>query len=61
MFIIYTEYTSDMPFREDVAVVTYTDDTALIASNDCPTKASNIILNYLDSIAIWLKKLEHLG
>ena len=45
--VLYTIYTSDMP----VTVATYADVTALIANNDCPTEASNVIQNYLNSIA----------
>lgn len=57
MLLFFARYcTSDMPFMEDVTVATYADDTALIANNDCPTEASNVIQNYIDSIAIWLKK-----
>ena len=55
MALFFTIYTSDMPFMEDVTVATYADDAALIANDDCPTEASNVIQNYLDSIAIWLK------
>ena len=52
--VLYFIYTSDMPFTEDV-VATYADDIALIASSDCLTEASNVIQNYLNNIAIWLK------
>ena len=44
-------YTSDMPFMKDFTVATYADDTALIANNDCPTEASNVIQNYLGPVS----------
>ena len=53
--VLCTIYTSDMSFRDDVAVATYSDDTALNASNDCPTEASNGVQNYIDTLAIRLK------
>lgn len=54
--ILYTIFTSDMPFSDNVLIATYADDTALLASSTCPIEASNIVQRELNEIEIWLNK-----
>lgn len=54
--VLYTIFTYDMPIREDVTVATYADDTALIAVNEAPDIASEMIQNQLNDIEVWLRK-----
>ena len=49
--ILYTIYTSDLPEIQNVTIATYADDTAIIASDVCPIKASSLVqseLNLMD-------------
>lgn len=54
--ILYTIYTSDIPVAENVIIATYADDTAILASNLCPDKASNFVQKQLNEIEKWLNK-----
>lgn len=54
--VLYTIFTYDMPTNENVTVATYADDTALVAANDSPTIASEIIQQQLNDIEGWLRK-----
>lgn len=52
--VLYTIFTSDMPVSDDVTIATYADDTAILASSNCPTDASNVIQKQLDLTEKWL-------
>lgn len=54
--ILYTIFTSDMPISNDVTLATYADDTAILASNQSPSVASNMVQQQLDLTEVWLKK-----
>lgn len=54
--ILYTIYTADMPLTNDVTVATYADDTAIVATSQCPTEASIFVQNEIDLLEKWLKK-----
>ena len=54
--ILYTIYTSDLPEIQNVTIATYADDTAIIASDVCPIKASSLVQSELNLIQEWLKK-----
>lgn len=53
---LYTIFTSDMPLTDNVTIATYADDTALLASMDLPSDASNLVQIELDKIQNWLLK-----
>ena len=54
--VLYTIFTSDMPTNNDVLIATYADDTAILASKQSATEASNVVQRQLDVIQIWLNK-----
>lgn len=54
--VLYTIFTSDMPISDNVTIATYADDTAILASSNCPNDASNIIQKQLDETGKWLDK-----
>lgn len=54
--VLYTIFTSDMPQTENVFIATYADDTAIMASNQSPIEASNLVQKQLDKIQSWLDR-----
>ena len=53
--VLYTIFTSDMPSMDGITICTYADDTAILASNESPTQASNIVQQEIDLIHNWLQ------
>lgn len=53
--VLYTLFTSDMPSNSDNTIATYADDTAILATNTCPTEASNTVQRQLDVLESWLR------
>lgn len=53
--VLYTIFTADLPQSENILTATYADDTAILASSDCPTTASRTLQTHLDKINHWLK------
>lgn len=54
--VLYTIFTYDMPFRKDVTVATYADDTAFLCSHPSPSEASRILQLQMDNLRHWLNK-----
>ena len=54
--VLYMLFTYDLPQSPGVTVATFADDTALLTSNKCPFKASNVLQNSLNNIENWLSK-----
>lgn len=54
--LLYTIFTSDMPTNDDVTVATYADDTAIIATSECPTEASAFAQHQLNDLGVWINK-----
>jgi hypothetical protein len=53
--ILYLLYTADLPTTRTTTVVTYADDTAILASHTNPTSASRNLQTNLNKIQRWLK------
>jgi hypothetical protein len=54
--VLHTLFTSDLPQSSDTTIATFADDTALLASNKCPVKASRMLQNSLIEVEKWLAK-----
>lgn len=54
--ILYLLYTSDLPNNSHTMVATFADDTAILASHENPTIASNLVQHNLNQIQNWLEK-----
>lgn len=54
--ILYSIYTSDLPITEDVETATFADDTACLASDKDPEKASEKLQTHINKINDWLSK-----
>ncbi|CAG9138035.1 unnamed protein product [Plutella xylostella] len=54
--ILYSIFTSDLPQSKGVTTATYADDTAILASNKIPEKASLNLQESLNDIHKWLEK-----
>jgi hypothetical protein len=54
--VLYTIYTADLPRTEEVETATYADDTACLASDIDPLKASQKLQIQLNKIDLWLRK-----
>lgn len=54
--LLYLIYTADVPTREDTLMATFADDTAILAADSNPTRASEKIQSHLNEIQTWLKK-----
>jgi len=52
--VLYTLYTSDIPQSQDITVATFADDTALLASNPCAARASEILQKGLQEMEKWM-------
>lgn len=54
--ILYSIFTSDLPETEHVTTATFADDTATLACNVDPVKASRTLQKGLDDIQRWLSR-----
>lgn len=54
--VLYTIFTADMPTIEKLTTATYADDTAILATNESPVIASNLLQNQLNLLQDWLQK-----
>lgn len=54
--ILYSIFTSDLPQSKGVTTATYADDTAILASDKIPEKASLNLQESLNDIHKWLEK-----
>lgn len=54
--LLYLLYTSDLPIGPNTTIATFADDTAIMASNENPIYASNMIQWNLSQIEHWLRK-----
>lgn len=54
--VLYTIYTHDLPQSPLVKVATFADDTAILASDVCHVKASQILQKHLNAVERWLKQ-----
>lgn len=54
--VLYNIFTSDAPVVEGVTAATYADDTAYLASSDCPSTASSRLQTQLDKFGKWCSK-----
>lgn len=54
--VLYTVYTADLPETDGITIATFADDTALLARNESPIVASQILQSGLDKITSWLRK-----
>ncbi|CAH2231394.1 jg27705 [Pararge aegeria aegeria] len=54
--ILYSIYTADLPSTSEVETATYADDTACLASDIYPDRASQKLQIHLDKIDQWLSK-----
>lgn len=52
--LLYVVFTSDLPVSPGVAIATFADDTALLASHEDPVAASDMVQTNLNELAIWL-------
>lgn len=52
---LYLLYTADLPLTEGVIIGTFADDTAALAVDACPIKASEKLQVSLDNISNWLR------
>ncbi|CAH2090702.1 unnamed protein product [Euphydryas editha] len=54
--VLYTLFTFDMPQGSEVTVATFADDTAILASNKDPVKASETLQKNLQETQRWMDK-----
>lgn len=54
--ILYSIYTADLPVIDEVTTATFADDTAIMARNSDPQKASETLQKGLDRITEWMNK-----
>lgn len=54
--VLYTIFTADLPRTEEVETATYADDTACLASDVDPAKASQKLQKQLNKTDYWLQK-----
>lgn len=52
---LYLLYTSDLPLTDGVVIGTFADDTAALAVNEDPKKASHSLQKCIDNISSWLQ------
>ena len=52
--LLYVVFTADIPTRNDTIIVTFADDTALMASNEDPLAASQSLQTRLTQPEAWL-------
>lgn len=54
--ILYLIYTYDLPVTENTIIATFADDTAILASHECPRQASQYLQFHLDQLQEWFNK-----
>lgn len=54
--MLYLLFTSDLPTSNDTMISTFADDTAILACNNDPNTASEMLQAHLNQIEIWLDK-----
>lgn len=54
--ILYILFTADIPNSLSTLIATFADDTAVLASSECPTTASRNLQKHLDKIKTWQDK-----
>lgn len=53
---LYLLYTSDLPTTRHTTIGTFVGDTTIMASQEDPATASNLVQEHLDDLQIWMKK-----
>jgi hypothetical protein len=53
--LLYLIFTADIPTRNDIVIAKFTDDTAIMASNENPQTASHSLQTHLNKLEAWLR------
>jgi hypothetical protein len=57
--LLYLLFTADLPISPETTLVTFADDTAVIATNNDPAIASSKLQTNLLAIQSWLARMEN--
>jgi hypothetical protein len=54
--LLYLIYTADLPTTSNTTIATFADDTALLATDSDPARASQLLQHHLDLLQEWFNK-----